>query len=310
MFSNEVLVIDKPMFTSGVPIVIDKFHEIVVKSLPPLPQNVYVERVTPERIGGRCTLRIDDCYHMNKNVEENLVVSVLPSKSAVCHLCFLVRSTHKEFMYIDELQQNGYDTIGVLDMRDVALVKDVIDACGIDSSEKKFVLVDTPINDNSFSGRVKCIAMMCNLESVIPKGLIGEDVRVNFLQYDRVLDGRYLLLKYPYATIRNFDMRLFVSTQNMTSNFPVITCVCFGYVLYVANASRFDRDIDIPRRQFDQLIRIIAQRIENYATTNAYLLEFKAYPAVLPLLKAFDDQWMADEEKEWLSPTFVTGVAI
>lgn len=300
-FVGDVLIVDKPMFTYGIPIAIDEFHKSVMGSMPPLPQNVYVEiqdARTKARRRNWCTLRVDDAYHsglvLEKNgVDNHQVVSVIPGTSAMCHLCFAVKASRKEFVYIDEMR-NGHDTIAVLDVRDIGLVKDVLAACGITGKKpKKFVVTKLPISEETFEDKsVTCVALMCNLAS---RDIISPDVRVNFLQLDRVIDDTFLRHKHPFAILQNFDMRRFMPAENLTSNFPVITCVCFEYMVVLENASRLGRDIDIPKPQFDQLVRIIAQRIQNYASVNFYLLQFKPYPAISSLLKAFDDQWMMGE---------------
>lgn len=301
----DVLVVNTPVFTQGIPLAMDQSNSVLADKIPQLPQNVFLEihdAAAATRVDGRAMLKLDDAYHMGRavtgDINKHRLVSVLPNTRALCHLCFMVKATNREFMFIEELNdEKKHRTIGVLRMEDVPLVQDVLKACKI--SSKKFQLVNLPVTNMVLSdSETSCVAVFADLDGVKSSGIVGDDVRLNFLQYDKSMDKTYMMSKYPFSIHRNFDMRLFFPSANLTSNFPVVSCMCFEYLLFMMNVDRVAKDTGLPPEQVDQLVRIIARRIENYDTVNAYLLEFVAYPAILPLLNEFDQRWMMTDGKQ------------
>ncbi len=296
-FGNEVIVVNAPLLNHSLALAVDEANEVVSKKLPMLPQNVIVEihdRNASKIVNRWAMLKVDDSYHMSKvvrnNPDKHMLVSVLPNTSALCHLCFVVRATNKEFMYIEDLNVK-HDTIGVLRLEDVPLVQDVLKACNI-TKPKKFEVIKLPVNNAMFEKKgVTCAALFCDLDGVKDASMGKDDVRLNFLQYDHVMNKDYMMSKYPFMIQRNFDMRLFFPAANLTSNFPVVSCTCFEYLIFMMNSNRVVKDTGMPEEQVHQLVDIIARRIENYDAVNMYLMEFKAYPAILPLLKRFDQRW-------------------
>ncbi len=310
---SPILSMTVPLVTSYLPLVVSEMDATAAERLAAveggLPPNVVMEVHDAASLRHARAWREQRRLHMSdvhRALQERRAgvpheaVAAVPA--AKCHLCLVVRSQREENIPVTVLRSDDHPTIGVLDARDVGIVVDLLDACGIDTRRKTFKVLPPPprpggtkgggafVSDHTFDNACSCVAIFCNLEEFRHPSrsglMIDPDVRISFLEFDKHVDRVAFMAKHgPFAEIANYDMRSFFLPNNLTSNFPVVACVAFDYVVLASGRSDEEGGGPLlPREHEDQLVKILAQRLGRPQVTNMFALEFPIHRAVMGLL--------------------------
>ena len=211
---------------------------------------------------------------MNYVLNENTSLYLLAVTNEKKQICFIKHPDVQDNGDISELMNAK---IGYINNSDIAIMKVLFLACGLDFDEKQCIRYDTfdeASNALFVKKSIKALFMYCNFELPAFKSAF-ENVKLSMYGFDNVnTDKLHFLL--PMATIKNVNYKLVFKKFN--DRFPVKKTLVFDNLLVTKNSGH--------TYLYEYIVRYFSK---NFEYVNLYAQHYNIHPLTKYILNDYEN---------------------